>query len=222
MTEMKIEMIKTAIAYPPVKPMRPLDPSKVREIAKSIIDRGLINPIIVRAKKRIRNGAPADAYEIVAGMHRYDAVSNVLKRDEIACIVVDADDLHAELITIDVNLMRKELGDAERAHQVKRRKELYDALFPEARHGGDRRSDQVANLATRSFVDATAAATGQSERTVRRDAQRAEELGDLLPEIAGTALDTVGIVDPIKSPIWRLQASSMRRCRRRRAQIAVQ
>lgn len=70
---------------------------------------------------------------------------------------------------------------------VARRKEIYEELHPETKHGGDRRSDQVGNLHTRSerFTAATASATGKDESTVRR----AAALGDDLQHIAGTSLD---------------------------------
>jgi hypothetical protein len=62
-------------------------------------------------------------------------------------------------------------------------------LHPETKHGGDRKSDQVDNLATRSFADATADATGKTDRAVRMAAARGEALGDDLNDIAGTSLD---------------------------------
>ena len=40
-------------------------------------------------------------------------------------------------------------------------KAAYEAIYPAATHGGDRKSDQVANLATRSFADDQAAKTGK-------------------------------------------------------------
>lgn len=61
---------------------------------------------------------------------------------------------------------------------TKRRKEASEDLHPETRHGGDRKSDQVANLATRSFAADQADATGAAERTVRRDAERGEKVND--------------------------------------------
>jgi ParB family chromosome partitioning protein len=55
-----------------------------------------------------------------------------------------------------------------------RRKAIYEELHPETKHGGDRKSDQTANFATRSdsFVSATSDATGKAERTVRLAAAR--------------------------------------------------
>lgn len=68
----------------------------------------------------------------------------------------------------------------DRAQQTARRKAIYLELHPETAHGGDRKSDQVANLATRSFDKETAAVSGQSERVVRRDAERGEKV---IPEV---------------------------------------
>ncbi len=101
------------------------------------------------------------------------------------------DDLHAELAEIDENLIRCQLTPAQEASAIFRRKAIYEALHPETKHGGDRKSDQVDNLATRSerFTAATSDATGKDERTVRRAAARGEALGDDLEAVAGTSLD---------------------------------
>jgi hypothetical protein len=55
---------------------------------------------------------------------------------EIACVVIDDDDLHAQLWEIDENLMRAELSPSERASCTARRKAIYEALHPEAKHRG--------------------------------------------------------------------------------------
>lgn len=81
---------------------------------------------------------------------------------------------------IDENLCRAELSPADRARQTARRKAIYEELNPETRHGGDRSepSRQLGDLpdADRFSAD-TARATGLSERTVQRDAERGEVIG---------------------------------------------
>lgn len=93
-----------------------------------------------------------------------------------------------------------------------RRKAIYEALYPETKHGGDRKSDQVADFATRSerFTAATADATGKSERTIRQAASRGAALGDDLRAIAGTSLDKGVELDALakmapeeRAPPWR-------------------
>lgn len=56
-------------------------------------------------------------------------------------------------------------------------------------HGGDRKSDQVPNSGTCSFIEATAKSTGKSRSTVSQANARAKALGDDLDAIAGTSLD---------------------------------
>lgn len=59
-----------------------------------------------------------------------------------------------------------------RARPRGRRKELYEYLHPETKHGENQhtRSRQVGESSTTRFTADTAVRTGQSERTVQRDA----------------------------------------------------
>lgn len=73
------------------------------------------------------------------------------------------------------------LTPAERATFTRRRKEAYEALHPETRHGGDRKSSrQLGDLNDDRFTADTAARTGQSERAVQRDAERGEKVAEVL------------------------------------------
>ena len=118
---------------------RPIDAKKVAEIAASIQAVGLLNPICVRPCVRHKGTTPFEAFNIVAGHHRYDAVCS-LKRETITCIVIELDDLHAELAEIDENLMRAELSPAQEASAIFRRKAIYEELYPETKHGTNQHS----------------------------------------------------------------------------------
>ena len=49
-------------------------------------------------------------------------------------------------------------------------------MHPETAHGGDRKSNQVENISTRSFAQDTAEKTGQTDRIVRMHAERGEKV----------------------------------------------
>ena len=74
---------------------------------------------------------------------------------------------------------------------VFRRKQIYEALHPETKHGGNAGgpSGQFGHTATDRFTAATSEATGKDERNIQRAAARGEALGDDLSAIAGTSLD---------------------------------
>lgn len=172
---------------------RAIDATTVAGLADSIAEIGLINPIRVRA-----NG---DRWELIAGRHRFTACQQ-LGLAEVECIVVEADDLRAELAMIDENLCRAELSPVERAQQTARRKAIYLELHPETAHGANLEGGGVANLATPetpAFVTATASITGQSERAVRRDAERGEKvITEVMDMIRDTKLNTGVYLDKIK------------------------
>jgi N6-adenosine-specific RNA methylase IME4 len=175
--------------------MRKLRPEVVAELAESIRVQGLLHPILLRP--RSRNGI---GFILVAGRHRLEAV-RALKHDSIRAeiregLVADA----AELAEIDENLIRADLTPAERAMHIGRRKELYEKVHPETKHGGapgkagGGKKAKAANLA--SFEEHTAKATGKSKRSTRRDATRAKNVV-VLDEIAGTCLDKGDEIDAL-------------------------
>lgn len=180
--------------------MRPVDKARSQELADSISEIGLLSPIIVRPAKRIRNGSEVDGWHVLSGRHRFHAMSRILHWDDVPCIVMQPDDLRSELITIDENLVRRELSDAERAYQTSRRKEIYEALHPETAHGmigNGREKSRHGGDSTPRFSASTAASTGRSERSVQRDAQRGEALGPTLNRIIGTSLDKPVEIDAL-------------------------
>jgi hypothetical protein len=173
---------------------RQIDEATVGGLVDSIGTVGLICPIRVRAI--------GDRWEVIAGHHRLAACTR-LGLAEITADIIDADDLHAELAMLDENLLRHDLSPSERAVQTARRKVLYLVLYPDTAHGTPGVSRQVGDTQERTeaerFTANTAAATGQSERAVQRDAERGEKvIPEVIDMIRGTELDTGTFLDKIK------------------------
>lgn len=179
---------------------RAIRQDNVENIAASITEIGLLNPIIVRKTTRTKGTIPFDAYEIVAGHHRYAAVK-LLKWKSVSCNLLEIDGLHAQLAEIDENLMRAGLSPAQEAFSISRRKEIYELLYPETRHGGNTGgpSGEFRHSDTISFTNATAKATGKAERTIRQAATRGKRLGVELKEIEGTSLDKSKEIDALSA-----------------------
>jgi ParB-like chromosome segregation protein Spo0J len=172
---------------------RPVVDKRVSELAESIRRIGLQSPIIVRpARQRASDSDPL--WEILAGRHRYEAFV-LLNRETIPAMVRDVDDLRADLINIDENLCRANLTPAQMAAAIAKRKQIYEVLYPETVHGGNRKSSRrIGNLKRRRtakrFTKATAEATGRSERHIQRAARHGEKIGaEELERLANTSLD---------------------------------
>jgi ParB family transcriptional regulator, chromosome partitioning protein len=130
----------------------------------SIQEVGLLQPIVVTGE--------APHYRLIAGWRRYHACKR-LDWPEIPATIVAVDELHAELAAIDENLIRQELTVLERAEQFCRRKEIYEALHPETKHGNgpgrgyrEKKRNKFA-----SFAADAAAKTGRDKRTVQYEVQ---------------------------------------------------
>lgn len=105
----------------------------------------------------------------------------------------------AELAMIDENLCRAELSPSDRARQTFRRKEIFETIHGPAKANSAKAANAImgrgdkdvnANLAD-TFVEDTSLATGLSERTVQRDAERGEKvIAEVLDMVRGTKLDT--------------------------------
>jgi len=105
MKEGQIELIKMELIDRPVKIARELiDPEKVRELAESIRESGLLQPVLLRPS----NGR----YEMVAGDRRYLA-HKLLNLKTIKAIVRELDDRETVIIRGIENLQRVDLTPSE-------------------------------------------------------------------------------------------------------------
>ena len=150
---------------------RELDMKAVKELAKSIRELGIMNPIIVDTK-----------YNLIAGLHRLEAVK-LLGHEKIKCTIMDLRGLQAELAEIDENFVRSPLSEREQCKVLSRRKQIYEKLHPETKHGGDHMSGKSkiasCNLAPepiKSFVRDTAEKLGISETSVARRVRIGEKV----------------------------------------------
>jgi len=105
MREDQIQLIKLDLIDRPVKISREIiDPEKVRELAESIRESGLLQPVLLRPS----NGR----YEMVAGDRRYLA-HKLLNLKEIKAIVRELDDRETVVIRGIENLQRVDLTPSE-------------------------------------------------------------------------------------------------------------
>lgn len=95
---------------------RAVDESKVRELAQSMSEVGLINPITVTQDKTL-----------ITGAHRL-AAAKLLGWTEIEATVSELEGIRAELAEIDENLMRNELHTLARGNSFRRRDELLEQI----------------------------------------------------------------------------------------------
>ena len=91
----------------PRNPRRRFDDTELDELAASIKERGVIQPILVRAIPHI-----ADTYEIVAGERRRRAAERA-GQHEVPIVVVEANDREALEIAIIENVQRSDLNALE-------------------------------------------------------------------------------------------------------------
>lgn len=167
---------------------RSSDPAHITALAESIRSQGLLCPIFVREWD-----GTSDLFILIAGWHRLKAVESLGHR-YIACHVIGADDLEAELAEIDENLIRSDLTALERSEHLARRKELYEELYPETKREAtlkQNRNDNVSEREAPSFASDTAAKTGDSERTV----QRATKIGTDITQEARDAIRETPVAD---------------------------
>jgi len=155
---------------------RSLDSGYVKELAASIREMGLLNPITIDREN-----------VLIAGLHRMEA-AKMLGWTEIPCTVSSLEGLAAELAEIDENIVRSDISALEYGEILLRRKEIYETLHPETKNGGDRRSGKTRSAKctsdpARSFVEDTAEKLGVNPCTVRRQIQTAKNLSPETKEI---------------------------------------
>jgi ParB family chromosome partitioning protein len=117
----------------PRNPRRTFAESELEELAASIRERGIIQPILVRAVR----GAN-DSFEIIAGERRWRAAQRAGLHD-VPVVIVEATDEESLEIAIIENVQRTDLNAIEEAMG-------YDALTTEFKHS----QDEIAQIVGKS------------------------------------------------------------------------
>ncbi len=109
-TEAKNEIINVQtdqIKSNPFQPREDFDAQSIEELAQSIREKGVIQPLLVRRK--------GDYYELIAGERRLRA-ANLLNLKEIPIIVKDVEDIDSLELALIENIQRQDLNPIEEAH----------------------------------------------------------------------------------------------------------
>lgn len=164
---------------------RALDAKAVSSLQESIREIGLQTPIHVRyvEEREIDGETVCNVPVLVAGAHRL-AAARALGWETIPCLIIDGDEIDAELWEIDENLMRAELTPAQEADHMARRKKLWEQKETATSCRG------FEGRGNTGFSFDTATVTGKSQRDIQRAVSRGEKIApDVLANIQGTALD---------------------------------
>ncbi len=107
--DLKIDLIE----YSPNNPRKFLDKDKLEELAKSILQHGVVEPIVVRPHPKHKT-----KYELVAGERRHRA-SVIAKKDSIPSIIRSYTDQQAAEVQQIENLQRADIHFMDEAHGFK-------------------------------------------------------------------------------------------------------
>jgi ParB family chromosome partitioning protein len=100
----------------PFQPRRTFDEAKIQELAASIRNQGIIQPLVVRRK--------GDGYELIAGERRWRAAMRA-GLTQVPIVVRDASDHEALQLALVENLQREDLNPIEEANGYRRLQEEF-------------------------------------------------------------------------------------------------
>ncbi|MCE3013244.1 MAG: ParB N-terminal domain-containing protein, partial [Proteobacteria bacterium] len=138
----------------------------VTDLEKSIQTLGLIAPLVIN-----------DDNVILAGARRFQALLN-LGFTEAPVMVVDKNTLVQELVSIDENLVRKDLSKIEIESHLRRAKEIYQELNPSELPS----PDNVEVLPAQEFLEMVAEKTGYSPKQIHQAIERDEKADECVKE----------------------------------------
>ena len=104
------------ISPSPFQPRRRFDETKIEELASSIRNQGIIQPLVVRPK--------GDGYELIAGERRWRAAMKA-GLSEVPVVIREASDQEALQLALVENLQREDLNPIEEASGYRRLQEEF-------------------------------------------------------------------------------------------------
>lgn len=140
------------------------DDEELKQLANSIKENGLLNPIIVRPKKNER-------YELISG-HRRKLASQLNGMTEIDAFIKELNDDEATIFMVDSNMYRERILPSERAFAYKMKLEAI-------KHQGKKLDTSTTGVSKLRSDEIIARENGESREKVRRYVR----LTYLIPEL---------------------------------------
>lgn len=118
------------------QPRREFEPETLKELKNSILQYGIIQPIVVRKK--------GENYEIIAGERRWRAAKDA-KLSEVPCIIREVSDKGAMKLALIENIQREDLNPIEEAYAFKGLIEDYNLTQDEVAKAIGKSRSYIAN-----------------------------------------------------------------------------
>ena len=151
------EIPLTEISDFPNHPYKVKKDESMLELAKSIQEKGVVNPALVRPK-------PDGGYEMVAG-HRRKFASELAGKSVIPCIVRNLTDDEATIVMVDSNLQREKVLPSEKAFAYKMK---LDAMKRQAGRPSKNSVPVAQNLRGKTSRQLLGEQVGESQDQIRR------------------------------------------------------
>lgn len=131
---------RTAIVANPYQPRREFQEEELAELAESIRENGLLQPLVVRPDPEA-----SSQYQLVAGERRFRAITR-LGWARVPAVVRDVDDQALLVLALVENIQREELGPLEEAEGYRTLVEQFDLTQGEVAEMVGKNRSTVANL----------------------------------------------------------------------------
>ena len=133
----------------------------VNTLKCSIEEIGLMHPIQINKN-----------YELVSGFRRFRAIK-LMRWENVPCNLVEYEsELHEKLANIDENLERRNLSGKDLDKALKKRKDIYTAIYPQMAQPGRKSEGEKKE---KTFAEETAEKTGLGESTIDKKIARVEK-----------------------------------------------
>ncbi|NBV81061.1 MAG: ParB/RepB/Spo0J family partition protein [Burkholderiaceae bacterium] len=120
------------------QPRQTMDETPLKELADSILERGVIQPLLVR-------GLGTGRYEIIAGERRFRAAS-IAGLKEVPVCIVDVDDQAAAAMALIENIQREDLNPLEESRGLARLIEEFGFTHEQAAKSVGKSRSAISNL----------------------------------------------------------------------------
>ena len=120
------------------QPRRDMDPGALEELAESIRQQGIIQPIVVRSLGE-------DSYEIIAGERRWRA-AQIAQLDKVPAIIRNVEDDAAVAMALIENIQRENLNAMEEATALQRLQDEFELTQSEVAEAVGKSRSTVTNL----------------------------------------------------------------------------